>query len=1007
MLESFRNPPSEYRVAPFWFWNFAIDEAEVERQIRQMHAKGVGGFFIHGRFGLRTEYMGEQWMRCIERACEIARDLSMQVYLYDENPFPSGVAGGEAMKDVKHFNKFLDIARQAVGPGETARMPVPEGRLLSAVAVDLDDRTSVIDLMGFVNDKTLVWTAPEGRYLVLVFIEAVARYQGFIYGSEPDYFEHSLLDTFFSFTHERYAQRLTPYLGTVIKGIFTDEPKIQCIYHMHPDGNTTAWFSDLLERFHADHGYDLKPNLACLATDCGPTTGKVRRDFWSTVTNQYAERFLSRYHNWCREHGIALTGHLFLEEGLYANTIYQGDFPRVLSEFDIPGVDHLGLSAESDYGIGNLPRSITRTHGQKLVSSVAHTHNRPRVLSETFGCCGWALSMEHMKWIADWQYSLGVNLLCPHAFYYSLAGVRKTDAPPSQFYQATYWPHYKLFADYVGRLSYALSQGKHGAQVALLYPIKGFQSEWAPGVEGPVDSLISKCFDIYCAYLLREHIDYDILTEEDLKRSAVCDQCLVLSGERYELLIMPPTTAVGLETALKIREFAQDGGKVLGTMLLPVEDADGDAHAAVESLFSGMFGQQPRALRQAALEGKMPHETLLTEHDGQVFFLRGPEPDCLIPALRDAVTRAITPLVAARCKGAECHDITCLRRVLDDGEIWFFSNNSPEAREVQLSIRCDRAPHVLDPESGQVFALHNCTQLGSRTVLLHRFERYGSLLLYFGDEPVFAVGRQTWAAEGTEIPLADDWEVKAEQPNCLTLDEWTLNILTQQDCMSYEYSTCFEADIVPNDLCLVLDDMPQVAAYAGCAGSSSRVFINDVEATEKLPWAFDPGFQTIPISTLARQGENRIRITISHGGWSGNPQLMVAEPRLTGSFRVDGGARRLLPPLDRMGSGSWTDHGYPCYSGTMAYSQTVKIPDFGKGDHVVLRADEPADMVEFVVNGASAGVRAWAPFEVEITHLVKPGPNGIELKITNSLANVLLSEPRASGLLGGARLIIY
>jgi hypothetical protein len=791
MLESFANPPAHYRVMPFWFWNHALDEDEIERQVREMHAKGVGGFFIHGRFGLRTEYMGDQWMRCIERACNVALELDMHVYLYDENPFPSGVAGGAAMKHVKHFNKFLDIARQPAASGETVLIAIPDGELLSAVALNLDDSSQVIDLTDHVTDGSLVWTAHDGRFEILVFVAAIARYRGFIYGSEPDYFETSLVDTFFSYTHERYAARLRPYFGNPIKGIFTDEPKIQCIYHMHEDANTTAWFADLLDQFASDHGYDLKPNLACLVADCGPRTGKVRRDFWATVTHQYVERFFSRYRKWCEGHGIALTGHLFLEEGLYANTMYQGDFPRVLSEFHIPGVDHLALVAESHYGIGQLPESITRTHGQKIVSSTAHSNSADRVLSETFGCCGWTLSMEHMKWIVDWQMSLGVNFLCPHAFYYSLAGVRKTDAPPSQFYQATYWSRYRLFADYAARLSYALSQGKHRAQVALLYPGSGFRSEWAPGRPGRLDTMIAEYFDTYCAYLVKEHIDYDILTEETLARAAVHDQQLLLEGESYELLIMPPTTAISHDAALRIREFVEDGGKVMATMLLPVEDANGEKHGEVSSVFAALFGREPEVLRQSAASGDLPHKVGMQAHIDGAFFVESPAPDRLVPRLRDFVSKAIKPEVSARWNGSECHDISYVHRVLDNGDIFFFANSADEPREVLLSVRCDLAPHMMDLETGSVVALPNCTQRGSRTILLHRFEAHGSLMVYFGNQPALTVGTRTAGEAGREIALGPEWQFRIEQPNCLTLRDWTFHILTQQDAVSYEYIATF------------------------------------------------------------------------------------------------------------------------------------------------------------------------------------------------------------------------
>jgi len=1007
MLESFANPPAEYRLAPFWFWNAELEESEIERQIREMHAKGVGGFFIHGRFGLRTEYMGEQWLSLVERACELAREMGMLVYLYDDSAFPSGVAGGETMRDPKHFSKFLDVSRQSVRSNETIETTLPEGELLSAVAVNTDAERVVTDITESVRDGVLTWTSPaQGRYEVLAFVAAVARSASFIHGAEPDYFELSLVDTFFAHTHERYAERLKPYFGSVIKGIFTDEPKIQSIHHIHEDANTTAWFADILERFEADHGYDLKANLACLATDAGPNTCKVRRDFWATVTNHYIERYFRRYRQWCEANGIQFTGHLFLEEGIYANTVYQGNFPLVLSEFHVPGVDHMGLSAENEYTIANSPMSLTRTHANKLVSSTAHLNKAPRVLSETFGCCGWSLSMKHMKWITDWQFSLGVNLLCPHAFYYSISGVRKTDAPPSQFYQATYWPHYQLYADYVARLSYALSQGTHVAQVALLYPIKGFQSEWAIGSQGRVDRMIAEYFDTYCAHLLKEHIDYDILGEESIKAASCVDQQLIVSGESYEMLIMPPTTAIGYDTAVKIDEFVRDGGKLLGTALLPVEDADGDRHEEVREIFSRLFGRDPVSMREIARHSFPTRGHALTHVSDNVLFFESAQPSDLTPVLRAHVSAAIKPEVSARWRGRECPDVTCLHRKLEDAEVYFFSNNCDQAREVHLSIRCEMAPYMLDPETGKSVALPNCTQQGGRTVLLHRFEAYGSLLVYFGIEPALAVAPPSSGIEGENVQTAKDWAFSTEQPNCLPLGSWKLDIATHQDRMTYEYAAEFAVDEVPEELLLVLDDMPTVGGIAERAGSECRVTVNGLPAEEMRPWVVDINFQSIDISPLIQEGTNEVRVIVDHGGWSGDPQLMLAEARLMGSFSLDETSTRLLAPRQSISEGSWADQGYPYYSGTAVYTQGVRMPVLGRNQRAFLFADDVADMMECYVNGEPAGLRAWPPFGVDITSLVEPGPNIIEIKVTNSLANMLLSERRPSGLVEGARIIV-
>ncbi|OPX22455.1 MAG: hypothetical protein B1H04_04990, partial [Planctomycetales bacterium 4484_123] len=63
-----QDPPSIYRGAPFWSWNSHLDADRLCRQIEQMHAAGMGGFFMHSRYGLKTPYLSQEWFRCVS-AC--------------------------------------------------------------------------------------------------------------------------------------------------------------------------------------------------------------------------------------------------------------------------------------------------------------------------------------------------------------------------------------------------------------------------------------------------------------------------------------------------------------------------------------------------------------------------------------------------------------------------------------------------------------------------------------------------------------------------------------------------------------------------------------------------------------------------------------------------------------------------------------------------------------------------------------------------------------------------
>ena len=92
--EILEKPGKEFRSAPFWAWNEKINEKESKFQIQEMCDKGMGGFFIHSREGLETPYLSEEWMAQVGTAVQEAKEKGLEVWIYDEDKWPSGCAGG-------------------------------------------------------------------------------------------------------------------------------------------------------------------------------------------------------------------------------------------------------------------------------------------------------------------------------------------------------------------------------------------------------------------------------------------------------------------------------------------------------------------------------------------------------------------------------------------------------------------------------------------------------------------------------------------------------------------------------------------------------------------------------------------------------------------------------------------------------------------------------------------------------------------------------------------------
>ncbi|MCX6345500.1 MAG: glycosyl hydrolase [Armatimonadetes bacterium] len=631
---------------------------------------------------------------------------------------------------------------------------------------------------------------------------------------------------------------------------------------------------------------------------------------------------------------------------------------------------------------------------EKLGVSAAHLSGIKRVLCTPFADTDWDLTPAQMKTVIDLAAVLGANAFSPRPFFYTVIESGKSTPLPSQSYQSTFWAHYKQFADYTARLSFALSQGSHKAQVALLNPINTLEYEFTQDPMGIPNRLTLDYFKFYCENLLKEHIDYDIVSEESISRALAVDQHLIIQDEEYEMLIIPPSTSITHAAAVKIAEYAEDGGAILATTLLPFRDADGAKHEEVRRIFMDIFDMDPEALRANAVIGTLTRRPALGHNSSNLLFYECADSSELTHGLRGMVSMGIKPEVSIRRSGSECRDIIYHHRIIDDNDIFFFVNTSRITREVKLSIRCNKLPYKLDPETGQISALANCTQKGDRTLFLYKFEPTESLLIYFTNELILPAVQHK-CENRNKLVLVDIWNFSIHGHNCITLPDWNLDTPIQHPTPAPQFKTHFSVEAALHELLLVIErPSSKENAYS--------VLINGAQTHTASDWVTDINFAATNITELIKPGTNEIIFVWKNKSANCNPP----KARLMGSFSLDKSCSALMGPRDSMRSGSWTDHGYPFYSGSASYTQEIEIPQLIENQRVFLRANSPAHIVEFVVNGEKAGTRLWPSFEIDITAFTKPGLNTIEIKVTNSPASMMLQEPRLSGLINGAQMII-
>jgi len=747
--------------------------------------------------------------------------------------------------------------------------------------------------------------------------------------------------------------------------------------------------------------------LPHLFFDIDNSSSEIRRAFWQVVSELYVRAFFEPYSKWCEEHGLKLTGHVLFEEGLYLNTNFQADITEPLRRMHIPGTDHLAEVTETPYGgHDNLPQQLTNLQGEKLVSSIGHLCGRDTVISETYGCAGWGLSFEKMKWIADWQFSLGINMLCPHAMFYSIEGFRKSDAPPAENFM-TGWEHYKMFADYIGRISYMLRSGTHAAKVALLYPLRRFWEAHLIGEIDEDDKALSDSFDLCASLLTRLHWDYDILPEQMLAQAEAVNGRIRIHDEDYEVLIAPPFALQGASRKV-MQEFLRSGG----TWVLPPVSKGEPERQQIEreiALVRHSMGDEAAERMHAEIERQWPlrprHIVLERGNEGVVILtLAGTEDhEGVMRALEGALREASTPDVEITSESGETlYDMRYLHREDDARHIYFVINTSDKPARAMISLETAGAVQEWNPQTGDVSRAGNVELRDGRVRVRFDMPAYGSTVYVVDtDRPVQS--RPFTEKKREELMVfPDEWEFRIHAPNALILDRWEFHPRTHGFGSEYEYTASFDCDYVPADIALMLDDIEYRSSLMG--GMDIIIEVNNTKwERPEFSWYIEKGFKTLGIGEAVLQGKNMVRIVIRHSAWSGQPHLINAPPVLLGSFTCDRKDRTLLAPVTKVSAGSWTEFGYLFYSGKATYSQAFMMPKTD-GRRIIVAADDVRDMVEIEINGKTADVRLWQPWEADITDLLVEGKNTLMLTVTNSMVNFLEGSARESGLMSRVRL---
>lgn len=962
------SPSSIYRSAPFWSWNSKLDPDRLCRAIESMHEAGMGGFFMHSRYGLKTPYLSEEWFQCVSACIDKARELDMKAYLYDEDRWPSGAAGGLVTRDNPEYRIHYLLCADSDEPDVNCEplshfaLEMDEGRLVSYEAIDAIDAPK-----------------PAGT-IARAFVVHIGRDDGWHNdGAYLDTMNPEAVQEFIHVTHQAYADRYGKNFGDLIPAIFTDEPNYGVMWSQWGSGGSSVgiqWTPQLPREFKKRRGYDLRDHLPELFYPlAGQEFSKVRMDYRRTVTELFVESFSEQVGRWCEKHRIALTGHMLEEPTLKSQIRAVGSCMPHYEFMQWPGIDIL---TDQDHELATA----------KQCSSVMDQLGKERSLSELYGCTGWDWPMEGHKFVGDWHAAVGINFRCPHLTHYSLAGGAKRDYPASIFNHSPWWRYYQAVENYFGRLNYMLTQGTPIRDVLVIHPIETawgtFEAIGNQGTESWQRDL-----DVVMKTLTGRHFDWDFGDESLLARHGAAAKGKFKVGRMsYRLVVIPSTMTLRQSTVNLLQKFLKSGGRVL------------------------LCGSRPTMIDGTVTDG-------LDEVLGECR-------SC------DAETEALAEAVEEQLEGrrlnivdesdAPADTVWSMLRKVPGGHLLFIqSHDRKQGRRLHVRVRANKPVILWEALTG--------TRRRVKSKVDGKFIEFdinlpptGSALLSAGLSMKDALPAEHEHKTTGRSEIGGPFRIRRSEPNTLPLDycryrvagdDWSEQVPTLQADGNirrrYDLGTRFGrehqpwylyatgvVDTAPRDKVRMqwtfhVTDTPESCQLAVENPDDYEITVNGKPVAEPDGFWVDEDIRTIDISDLIRTGDNEVQWAFRY-----RPDMELEDMYLVGDFAVQRldesqpyqpGNVTIVSPVSKMDLGGWIAQGLPFYGAGVRYSAPVTKPAGSKRLRLSLPGVD-CTMAVVHVNGTEF-VLPWQPFSADITDALTDGANDIEIEVIGGRKNIL------------------
>lgn len=991
----FQYPTSEYKGTPFWSWNTKLEKELLLEEIDQMKEMGMGGFHMHSRTGLDTKYLSDEFMDIVKTCHEKAKKEGMLTWLYDEDRWPSGFAGGMVTKKEENriryliFTPFLKkervpytyetrVAATSHGGGELLakyRIHLEQGYLTGYERLEPKQETS--------EDEN-IW------YAYLEIGPDNPWYNNQAYVNTLD--KNAILE-FIQYTHEKYKSVLGEEFGKSIPAIFSDEPQMAYKTYLNfaeEKKDVMMPFSDKLPKeFQMEYHLDLLDGLPELFWELpDEKISRIRYLFHDFLGECFTKATFDTLGEWCQNNNILCTGHLMNESSLYLQTISMGDAMRCYRNFGLPGIDMLCDRREFNTA--------------KQAQSIAHQYGKEGVLSEEYGVTNWDFDFRNHKLQGDWQAALGVTVRVHHLNHVSLAGEAKRDYPASIGYQSSWYKHYSYIENHFSRLNTALTRGKAVVRVGVIHPVESYWLYFGPSNQtSEKRKQMDENFEKLTDWLLTSLVDFDFISESLLPQQYhyEADDKLHVGEMMYDAVIVPNCVTLRRSTLEKLKVFQKDGGQLV-FVGKPANYVDVSPSVEVKDL---ALNSHCVSMEKQAIISKLEAYRSI---DIKVFENNGP----------NTIKHEPNPFAE---KGNRTNNLIYQLRE-DEEAKWLFLCNAfpienpdiPCSQTVLIEIPGYYQIDYYDTLTGTIQKNIMVKHKNETTVILWKLEYHDSALFYLKatnqlqQEQIIVKEEQEQCVK--EIQFSEPVSITLSEPNVVLLDmaEYQFD---DEDWQKREEVLRIDDEIRKKlNLPLRMADVAQpwtneekeesshvlklrYRIYSELEIKNCELALEEIDSThivlngveikkEQTGYFIDKSIIKTTLGTV-KKGENELLLTISY-----KSKTNVEACFLLGDFgvKVEGQKPVITEPVRKLGFGDWTMKGLPFYAGNVTYHLEAEGME---GIWEVKSAAYRAALLIVQFDQQQEEILAFAPYVMKKE--MKEGKHRIDITAFGSRVNTL------------------